>query len=183
MQLTNTTQRYGWVAIIIHWLMAVAIIGMYFLGEFIVDLDYYSPWYRTAPDVHRGIGIILGALLIFRWIWRITNTEPEGEGSLWELKIAKAVHWLFYLLIIAIVISGYLITTAGGQGVSFFGLFDIPATLTGDQQEEIAGDIHEILATAILALAGLHGLAALKHQFFNHDGTLMRMLGRIRRQD
>lgn len=176
----NTLSRYGLVSILLHWLMAIAIIGMFFLGQFMVDLDYYSPWYHTAPNLHRGVGVVIGALLVFRFVWKMMNTQPKGEGSLWELRLAKAVHWLFYLLILGAVISGYLITTADGQGLSFFGLFDIPATLTGDQQEEVAGEIHEILASSILLLAALHGGAALKHHFINRDGTLLKMLGKSR---
>ena len=76
------------------------------------------------------------------------------------------------------VTSGYLITTADGQAVVVFGLFEIPATLYGlENQEDVAGAIHDWLATLLIALAALHGLAALKHHFIDRDPTLLRMLG------
>ena len=78
-----------------------------------------------------------------------------------------------------LMLSGYLISTADGRGISVFGLFEVPASLTGiPDQEDVAGLIHEWLAWALVIFAGLHGLAALKHHFIDHDATLRRMLGR-----
>ncbi len=179
MQWKNSLTRYGWVSILLHWLMALAIVGMFVLGKFIVDLDYYSSWYHIAPDAHRSVGVVLGTLLVLRFIWRMLNVAPALEGKSWEKVIAHIVHLSFYLLLLLIVISGYLITTADGQGILVFGWFEIPATLSGiDHQEDIAGVVHNWLATFIIALAGLHSAAALKHHFIEKDGTLMRMLGR-----
>ena len=178
MQWKNSSTRYGWVSILLHWLMALAIISMFVLGKFIVDLDYYSSWYHIAPDAHRSVGVVLGTLLVFRFIWRLRNIEPSLEGKSWEKGGAHIVHLSFYLLLLLIVISGYLITTADGQGILVFGWFEIPATLSNiEHQEDIAGVVHNGLATFTIALAGLHGAAALKHHFIEKDGTLMKMLG------
>ena len=74
--------------------------------------------------------------------------------------------------------SGYLISTADGRGVSVFGLFEVPASLTGiPDQEDVAGVLHEWLAWGLIILAGLHALAAIKHHFIDRDATLSRMLG------
>ena len=179
MQWKNTKIRYGWVAIFIHWIMALAIIGMFILGKFMVDLDYYSLWYQIAPDTHRSIGLLIAALLLVRFAWRIANPAPVIEGKQWEKRIAHTVHLSFYLLLLMIVISGYLITTADGQGVTFFGWFDVPAFISGiDHQEDIAGEVHNWLAIATMLLAGLHTAAALKHHFIERDNTLLKMFGR-----
>ncbi len=61
--LRNSTQGYGLVAILLHWSMAVLIIGLYLLGDWMVDLDYYHPWYLEAPDLHRGLGVVTALLL------------------------------------------------------------------------------------------------------------------------
>ena len=79
------------------------------------------------------------------------------------------------------VISGYLISTADGRGISFFDLAEVPAIICGfETQEDLAGDIHVWATNFLVFLAGLHGLAALKHHFLDRDETLLRMLGRNR---
>jgi len=72
--------------------------------------------------------------------------------------------------------AGYLISTAKGSPIDVFGLFSVPATLTGEGQEDVAGEIHEILVWTIIGLASIHALAALKHATLDRDGTLRRML-------
>ena len=147
-QLRNTQAKYGLIAMLLHWGMAILIIGLFALGTYMVDLDYYHPWYKQAPDLHRSFGVIVAGLMIYRLGWRLTNASPRALGEAWEHRIATWLHRLFYVLIAAIVVSGYLITTADGQPVSVFNWFKIPATLTGfDNQEDIAGEIHEWLTT------------------------------------
>ncbi|WJW76439.1 cytochrome b [Thiohalobacter sp. IOR34] len=178
MRLRNDRQGYGLVSVGLHWIMAVLVIGLFLLGETMVDLDYTHPWYHKAPDLHRGLGVVTAGLLAFRLVWRLANPLPEILGRPWERRAALWVHRLFYLLIAAVVTSGYLITTADGQALSVFGAFEIPATLHGlENQEDIAGRVHEWLATLLIALAALHGLAALKHHLLDRDPTLLRMLG------
>ncbi|HHH35998.1 MAG TPA: cytochrome b [Gammaproteobacteria bacterium] len=177
MRLRNHPQGYGLVSVLLHWSMAALIIGLYALGKYMVDLDYYHPWYQKAPDLHRGLGVIVAALLIFRQGWRLSNPHPEILGRPWEQRVAVWVHRLFYLLIAATVISGYLITTADGHALPVFDWFEIPATLYGfDNQEDIAGVAHDWLANMLMGLALLHSLAALKHHFIDRDPTLRRML-------
>jgi len=178
-QLRNTQDKYGLIAMLLHWGMAVLIIGLFALGTYMVELDYYDPWYKKAPDLHRSIGVIVAGLMIFRLGWRLSNVHPRAPGVAWEHRIATWLHRLFYVLIAVIVVSGYLITTADGQPVSVFTWFKIPATISGfENQEDIAGEIHEWLTTTLIVLVILHTLAALKHHFINHDLTLRRMLGK-----
>ncbi len=77
--------------------MAAAIVGMFFLGLWMVDLDYYSPYYRSAPDLHRSLGMLLLFLLVLRFIWRLANDKPEdAELSSFERYGAQIVHWGLY---------------------------------------------------------------------------------------
>lgn len=178
MQLRNDAERYGLIAILLHWTMAVLIFGQFFLGRYMVGLEYTHPWYEKAPDLHRSLGVLIAALLAVRWIWREINPLPAIEGRPWERRAALWVHRSFYVLMAATVISGYLISTADGQGVSVFGWFEIPAVFYGgEQQEDIAGEFHKVAAYALFFLALLHALAALKHHFIDGDATLRRMLG------
>jgi cytochrome b561 len=95
----------------------------------------------------------------------------------WEQHLARWVHATLYLLLFALMLSGYLITTADGRPVYVFDWFAVPATLTGPHQEDIAGEIHQALAWSVIALALLHTAAAFKHHFLDRDRTLTRMLG------
>lgn len=185
MQLKNTAQRYGLVAILLHWLVAATVIGLAILGLWMTDLSYYSPYYRSAPFWHKSIGITLAAVLVLRLLWRWGNPRPAHlpNHQRWELGMAALVHGLLYLLLFVIVVSGYLISTAKGQGISVFGWFDIPASITGlPSQADRAGTVHYWVAITVLGLAALHALGALKHHFLDRDDTLRRMLGMRPRQ-
>ena len=185
MQLKNTAQRYGLVAILLHWLVAATVIGLAILGLWMTDLSYYSPYYRSAPFWHKSIGITLAAVLVLRLLWRWGNPRPAHlpNHQRWELGMAALVHGLLYLLLFVIVVSGYLISTAKGQGISVFGWFEIPASITGlPSQADRAGAVHYWVAITVLGLAALHALGALKHHFLDRDDTLRRMLGMRPRQ-
>lgn len=177
MRVRNDHERYGLISILLHWTMAALVIGLFFLGRYMVDLDYYHPWYHRAPDIHRGLGVLSAILLVVRLAWRLGNPRPGLLGSPWEQRAALWVHRLFYLLMAATVVAGYLLTTADGRGVDVFGWFEVPATLHGvNRQEDLAGDVHKWLANGLMGLAVLHTLAALKHHFVDRDATLRRML-------
>jgi len=182
-QTRNSHTHYGWVAVAFHWLMAPAIIGMFALGWWMRRLSYYDPWYRQGPEIHQSVGIILFVLLVARLVWRWANTAPAAEPApRWQQQAAGAAHWLLYLLLIAISITGYLISTADGRSIEVFNWFSVPATIQGlENQEDIAGSIHEWLAWTLIGLVLLHGLAAFKHHFINRDATLRKMLGQAPR--
>jgi len=180
MRLRNSSSQWGWTTITIHWITALTIIGMFAFGLWMVELTYYDEWYKKGPSLHKSIGITLFMLTLGRLVWRLKNITPDALSShkVWERKIAAIAHFLLYLLLFGVMISGYLISTADGRGVEFFGLFEIPATLQGiENQEDIAGVVHLILASTLIGIALLHAGAALKHHFIDRDRTLKRMLG------
>jgi len=181
MRWRNSSAHYGLISIVLHWLVAVAVFGLFALGFWMVGLDYYSSWYRAAPDIHKSIGIILFTVMLLRVFWRFLSPGPvalASHGPLTRLA-TKAGHGVLYLGLFGVMISGYLISTADGRPISVFGWFAVPALITGiPNQEDIAGLVHEYLAWALVILAGLHALAALKHHFIDHDATLKRMFGR-----
>ncbi len=180
MSLKNTKNSFGWISIILHWMMAIALIAMYFVGDWMVGLDYYNSWYKTAPDYHRAVGIIIGALMVFRLLWNVSQVKPKhlNPDDMRMNKLASATHYLFYLLVFIMVVSGYLVSTAKGQGVGVFGLFEIPALFSdSDDGGELAGDIHKWLGLGFILLVAMHAMAALVHHFKYKDRTLKRMLG------
>lgn len=173
----NSNNAYGLPAIILHWLSAIAIVGLFALGLWMVELTYYDQWYKQAPAIHKSIGILLFLLIILRLLWRLANPRPEPIGKPLEKRLAKWMHRLLYLLMFTTMIAGYLISTAEGRAIEVFNWFSIPATFYGpENQEDIAGEIHEILAWLLILLSGGHALAALKHHFIDHDATLRRIL-------
>lgn len=184
MQWRNSSSRYGLVSILLHWVVALAVFGLFGLGLWMVGLDYYSSWYRTAPDLHKSIGLSLFALMLLRLLWRFLSPPPPAPANHGQLTrlASKLGHTALYLGLFALMISGYLISTAEGRGISLFGLFEVPASLTSiPDQADIAGLVHEYLAWGLVIFAGLHALAALKHHFIDRDATLLRMLGRARK--
>ncbi len=176
----NTQSNFGWVTIITHWLLAVLIVGLYLLGDYMIDLGYYDEWYTLAPKIHEAVGILVLAFMFFRVIWKIINTEPTppASNSSFVNLASKIAHSLLYLLTFVILISGLLISFAGGQGLEIFNWFTIPGPAEFFENQALeAGEIHELAALALIALVVLHALAALKHHFIDKDTTLSNMLG------
>jgi len=179
MPLKNTAQSYGWVSIVIHWFMALLVIGMFALGVYMVELNYMDAWYQRAPYIHQSVGLLLLLLLIFRLLWRLNNPLPVIFAMGFEKIIALLVHRMHYVLMFALMISGYLISTADGRGIEIFTWFEVPAVFPPEKgREDSAGFIHMVLAWGFMGFVLLHSLAALKHHFIDKDRTLLRMLGK-----
>ena len=176
----NTDRQFGWVAITMHWLIAVCVIGLYFLGEYMMDLTYYDSFYTIAPKIHEALGISIFLLMVFRLIWTLTNTHPTppATNSRFINLASKLAHIALYIMTFVILISGLLISFAGGQGLEIFDLFIIPGpNELFENQATQAGEIHHLVASGLMALVVLHTLAALKHHFIDKDTTLSNMLG------
>ena len=181
MQWKNSNSHFGVVAIALHWLVAIVVIGLFALGWWMTELNYYSAWYQLAPWWHKSTGLLIAAVVLLRLVWRFISPPPKplATHTAIEIKVAHSAHTLLYLLLILIFISGYLISTADGRSIEVFGWFSVPATLQDiPNQEDIAGWIHWILACGLIGLVVLHAAAALKHHFIDRDRSLQRIFGR-----
>ncbi|RED50740.1 cytochrome b [Aestuariispira insulae] len=177
MALKNTKDQYGSVAKWMHWISALTIIGLFALGLWMRSLSYYDPWYKDGPDLHRSIGVVLAVLILARLVWRWMNPQPHDPAhARWERVVASWTHGLFYVLLFALFIAGFLISTADGRSMDVFGLFSIPSVIKQAGLEKTAGEIHEILAFTVIGLAVFHVIGALKHHVIDKDRTLLRML-------
>lgn len=173
----NSRTSYGWPTIAIHWLSALVVVAMFAAGWWMVELDYYSTWYKTAPFYHKSVGILLVMVTLFRLAWRLSQFSPHKLGLKWEQQAAKITHIVLYLLIFALFCSGYLISTADERGIDVFNWFTLPSFgELFNAQADLAGIVHQWLAYTLIGLASLHALAALKHHFVDKDQTLSRML-------
>lgn len=177
--LRNSNQTYGLVTIGLHWLSALAVIGLFALGLWMVELTYYSSWYKTAPDIHKSVGVLLLMATLFRLIWRACSVQPEAEPShkAWEKRAASIAHLGLYTLLLVIMFAGLLISTADGRGVMVFNWFELPAIgELFENQADIAGLIHEYAAYSLIGLVVVHAAGAIKHHVIDKDNTLMKML-------
>jgi len=180
----NTKQRYGIVAMLFHWLSAVIIIFMFGLGIYMMDLSYGHPYEKTSLDLHQSLGLSFFILWSMRIIWKIINTSPKlDEATTLFKKVenfsAHFVHAILYILMFVMLFSGYLLAITDGAGYSFtfWGWFEVPSLgEIFEERADTAGLIHEFVSWALVGLASIHALAALKHHFFDKDDTLKKML-------
>lgn len=177
--LLNTQESYGWVAKLLHWLVAVVVFSLFGLGFWMVDLGYYDSWNKLAPHYHKSVGILLIIAMLFRVVWRYFNLQPMPSAALTPLenKVSHIVHIVLYVGIFLMFVSGYLISTADNRAIDVFDWFSVPSIgALFENQEDIAGNIHYWASYGLIGLAVIHLLAALKHHFVNKDNVLKRML-------
>ncbi|MDF2446683.1 MAG: hypothetical protein K0S46_1919 [Moraxellaceae bacterium] len=179
MSLRNTSTRWGPVARFLHWLFLFLLIGAWYAVEMHEDFPKGSPERREWMQLHFAIGISVFVLLWVRLGWRLSGDVPAPlPGPRWQQLTSALVHAALYLILIVMPLTGLLTTQLAGRAVSWFGLIDIPLFLQknselAEQMEELHG---EVLWPVLLALVGLHAVAALWHHFVLKDDTLKRML-------
>jgi cytochrome b561 len=176
LSLKNSDTHFGLVAILFHWVMAILIIGLLALGLYMVELPI-SLQKLKLYGWHKEYGCLVLFLVIARLLWRIINITPQWSLPRWEKWAAGLMHWSFYVLMFAMPISGWFITSAAGLPASFFGLFTLPNLLAPDEKwRGLFEWVHRWLGYGLIAALFLHVSAALKHHFINKDQILRRMI-------
>lgn len=170
--------KYSKTAIALHWLIAMLVFANVVLVNMAADLPREAK--AVYMDPHKAIGISILALSLFRLLWRIVHKPPSMPKAIprWQAVIGRTTHALFYFLIIAVPITGWLMVGArpGASPVDYFGLFSIDLPVT--ESKILSGfghDGHEILTKPLVILILLHILAALKHQFIDRLPFIQRM--------
>lgn len=165
-------------AIGLHWLMVLFIFIIFPLGVIAHDMAF-SPDKLRLLSYHKWLGVTVFMLLVVRLVWRVTH-KPEALAVAipqWQKMAAQAVHVLLYVLLFAIPLSGWLMSSAKGFQTVYLGLFPLPDLLSKDKAlGDALAELHELLNISMLLLIVAHVAAALKHQFIERDGTLARML-------
>jgi cytochrome b561 len=171
---------YTRTAITLHWLIAIAVLGMLGAGFYMIDM-------RISPDklkiymLHKSVGLSILALMLFRIIWRLTHRPPALPGSVpsWQRFASHASHALLYVLLLAMPLSGWLMNSASGFPTKLFGVLPLPQLIEKSQSDFAFWQYsHAVIAFSLCALIAIHVLAALKHHFIDKDVILRRMLGR-----
>lgn len=177
----NTKDRYGMIAVLFHWTMALLVIGLAVLGLYMVTLPDagFDTKKITLVIYHKELGLLALVLIAARLAWRVTQILPELVAHLpdWQKLAARFVHLSFYGLLVALPISGCLMSSAAGIPVSFLGLFTLPDFVhRNDNLFQRLIDIHQVLGYVLVLAIVVHAGAALRHHFVLKDDTLRRML-------
>ena len=195
----QTNTQYTTVAKLLHWLIAIAIFGMFALGWYMSELPKEEPkqmafdlfdWgivtWQVAEEIsvrtfyfnlHKSLGVTIFALILFRIFWRFTHKPPAilNTYKAWERKLANGAHHLLYLLMVALPVSGIIMAVASKYGIKWFGL-EFIGGLDNKPLREAFKEVHEIVGVIMLLVIILHIAGALKHKFIDKDNTLNRML-------
>jgi cytochrome b561 len=179
MPIMNSPERYGAVAQTLHWLTVVFIALAWVLGEF-DDIFPKGDARATARLVHIWAGNAVLCAVGLRLLWRLVDRPPPTEATVlgvWLDRAGQLAHVLLYALLVAAPLAGIALQFARGDALPVFGLFEIPSPWPADRAfARSVKEVHEVLANALIVLAGLHAAAALLHHWVLGDRTLIRML-------
>lgn len=186
MALTNTTQRWGAVAKAFHWIIVVLILLQYGLGLYANSLPLGMAQLATYAR-HKSVGITILALALLRLLWKFYNRghSPGLPTDLkpWERAAAHLTHHGLYILLFAMPLSGWAMSSAKNYPVSWFSLFTLPNFVAPSETLfDAMVKVHGVLAIALAAITVLHVAAALQHHIVRKDNILLRMLpfGKLR---
>lgn len=173
--MSEAQQHYDRVARILHWTIGTLIILNIVGGILHEPLEGVV----NVMPIHKSIGLLVLGLSLVRLGWRLTHPAPPLPAAMprWEKAAAHGLHWSFYLLMIALPMTGWIFTSAGDRPLSFFGLFDMPKFAVVKDTPLYIGthNAHEKLGILWAALILLHVGAALRHHYMLKDGVLGRM--------
>jgi len=170
--------RYTATAIALHWIMAAGLIGAFGLGVYMHELPF-SPDKLRLYSWHKWAGVTLFMLVLARIAWRAGHRPPALPATMSPLTrhAATLVHLALYLLMLAIPISGWLMSSAKGVATVWFGVLPLPDLVAKDKAlGDLLFEVHKALNLSLLALVIAHVGAALKHRFVDRDDVLARML-------
>jgi len=173
MSATSRSSVPGNLARLVHWIMAAMILALFALGTALEEIPR-----GAARDfgmmLHQSFGLVFVALLLVRLGARPAAAATGSAFGRWS---AHAMHAALYALMFAIPLAGLGNQWARGRASDFFGVLALPSPLAPDRAlARMFGEIHETAAAALLALAGIHMLAALWHHFVRRDDVLRNML-------
>jgi len=174
--------RYSLVAIVLHWLLALAIIGTFGVGLYMADLPFSVTRIKLI-NWHKWAGISILALSALRLLWRLSHRPPPLPQRVldnmprWQQSAHQGTHLALYLLFFMVPLLGWAYSSAVGLQIVWFGVLPLPNLLPVDKEfgNLVLKPLHQASAFMLAALVLLHVAAALKHHFIDRDGLLSRM--------
>jgi cytochrome b561 len=172
----STATRYTPVAIVLHWLMALAIIGAFGVGLYMADLPF-SMTRLKLYNWHKWAGVTILALAALRLLWRLTHRPPADlPMPAWQARAAHATHNLLYVTFFAVPLLGWAYSSAAGFPIVWFGVLPLPDFVPKDKAlADTLKELHKFAAFGLALLVLAHIAGALKHRFIDRDGLLARM--------
>ena len=175
MALRNTTDRYGSVAKLFHWVSAVMLVGLVILGLIVSGMER-GPDKQQLEGIHISTGLLLLVLITARLVWKFRDPSPAGPADTpgWQRTAERLTHWGLYAAIYFQMLIGIL--GEGQRPIAFFNLFEFGPLIERNQaQHELFEEVHASGWIVIAVLAGVHVLAVLYHRFIQKDDVLNRM--------
>jgi cytochrome b561 len=176
MNTSPASSRYSFVAIALHWLLALLIVGTFCVGLYMHELPF-SPTRLKLYNWHKWAGVTILALSALRLLWRLTHRPPADlPMPAWQRLAAHGAHWALYVLFFLVPLAGWAYSSAAGFPIVVFGVWPLPDFVAPDRAlADVLKERHATLAFALAAVVALHIAAALKHHFIDRDGQLNRM--------
>jgi cytochrome b561 len=177
MPFRNTTRSWGSLSKAFHWLIVLLIINQWWIAERADDLKGLAK--LEALGTHKSFGMTILMLAVLRLLWRLVNPTPEltSETKPWERALARISHVLLYVLIFAMPLTGWMMSSAKNYPVSWFKMFQFPDLVApAEQTFHQMLDLHHLLFKVLVGVALLHVAGALKHHFIDRNDVLKRML-------
>lgn len=186
--MTSPTPRYTATAMVLHWLLALALLTSVAVGAYMADLPV-SPLRLKLFSWHKWAGVTILALSLLRLVWRLTHRPPTLPPRIalampaWQVSAYHGTHRLMYALFFIVPLAGWAYSSMAGFPVVLFGVLPLPDFVPVNKElAKSLEDVHGWLAYTLLALVAVHVAGALKHQFIDRDGLMARMLPGLGRE-
>lgn len=178
MNLRNGPDRWGAISQLLHWVVALLIIAVAIIG---LTMDELPRGLRKIEvyALHKSLGLTVLALVALRLAWRLHAGTPRDipDTPRWQSRVAHFTHVLLYVLMFTLPLSGWLLNSAAGYPLQWFGQFNLPPlSMRSEDLRDLAEDVHEAGFYVLLALVAAHIAAAFHHHLFRRDAVLSRML-------
>jgi cytochrome b561 len=171
---------------VLHWSIALAVLGMLAAGFYAGSLDTSTPAgfsrFNAVIDIHKSFGLLILMMMVVRVLWRLSERTPELPAKVpsWERFVARGSQLLLYAGLFVMPISGYLMASAHGERVRFFGITLPHVVDLRGRWVHVAHSTHHIVAFVVLAIVVLHVMGALKNHFIDRNDVLRNMAGLTR---
>jgi cytochrome b561 len=174
----NVTDRYGRVAVGLHWLIAVLILGQIAFGWFLEEIPRGTPMRGFYVNLHKSTGLTIALLIVFRVGWRLAHRPPQLPSFVpaWERVASGVTHLALYTCMLVMPLSGYIASNFSKYGVKLFNVIVLPPWGIDDKGiYAVFNTTHVATSYVFVGLIALHVIAAIRHAF-RGDGVFARML-------